>query len=73
MSCRNFIDNELSQILEELEKHGSDAFKSAKKAGGAIILEDGWIVKVLPDNSRVKIKWIGDNFVKIKKQSYKIK
>lgn len=67
------MDNELTQIREELEKHGSDAFESAKKNGGAIILEDGWIVKVLPDNSRIKIKWIGDKSVKVKKRTYQIK
>ena len=67
------MDNELQQIREALEKHGSDAFESAKKNGGAVILEDGWIVKVLPDNSRIKIKWVGNKSVKVKKRTYQIK
>ena len=67
------MDREIQQIREALEKHGSDAFEEAKKNGGAVILEKGWIVKVLPDNTRVRLKYVGDNFVKVKQRTIKLK
>lgn len=43
----------------------SEAYKKAKELGMAYIVEDGWIVKVRPDDTRVRVKYIGPQEVKI--------
>lgn len=51
----------------------SEAYKKAKELGMAYIVEDGWIVKVRPDDTRVRIKYIGPQEVKVEKAQKEIK
>ena len=51
----------------------SEAYKKAKELGIAYIVEDGWIVKVRPDNTRVRIKYIGPQEVKVEETKKVIK
>lgn len=43
----------------------SKAYKKSKSHSCAFIIEDGWLVRVMADNSRVRIKYIGPQEVKI--------
>lgn len=56
--------DEAKDIIEAFKKHGKDAFNDAKKNGGAYIIEGGYIVKVLPDDTRIKIKYVGETSIK---------
>ena len=48
------------------ELNECQAYKDAKAANYAIIIEDGWIVRVYADDTRERIKFIGETEVKIK-------
>ena len=43
----------------------SEAYKKAKADSCAFIIEDGWLVRVMADNSTVRIKYLGPQEVKI--------
>ena len=59
--------NEYPLTTEECQ-----AYKDAKANGGAIIIEDGWIVRVYADDTRERIKYIGETEVKIEQKDYKL-
>lgn len=50
----------------------SDAYKKSKETGYATIVEDGWIVRVYADDTRERIKYIGETEVKIEQKDYKL-
>ena len=63
---------QLAEWLEELKEYKkiygelNQAYINAKKNGSAYIIEDGWIVRVYPDDHKEKIKYVGDTMVKPK-------
>lgn len=48
------------------ELNECQAYKDAKAANYAIIIEGGWIVRVYADDTRERIKFIGETEVKVK-------
>ena len=64
---KNYIREALSNPDVE-----SRAYKDAKAANYAIIVEDGWIVRVYADDTRERIKYLGETEVEIKIEKVKL-
>ena len=62
---------EVQKILKALNSPDGEcqAYKDAKANNYAIILEDGWIVRVYADDTRERIKYIGETEVKLDRQN----
>ncbi len=65
---------EVKKILKALHNPDGEcqAYKEAKSAGYATIVEDGWIVRVYSDDTRERIKYIGETEVKIEQKDFKL-
>ena len=61
-------NEEEKKLLEALSSPDGEcqAYKEAKANNCAYIVEDGWIVRVYADDTRERIKYIGETEVEIK-------
>ncbi len=62
-----FIENVDKPLLKEMDAPIKDyeAYEKAKANNIAYIVEDEWLVKVMSDDTRVRIKYLGPQEVKI--------
>lgn len=65
---------EVQKILKTLNSPDGEcrAYKEAKANNCAYIVEDGWIVRVYADDTREKIKYLGETEVEIKINNVKL-
>ena len=62
------------KFLEALSNPDGEcrAYKEAKANNCAYIVEDGWIVRVYADDTRERIKYLGETEVEIKTNKVKL-
>lgn len=67
-------NEEEKKLLEALSNPDGEcrAYKEAKANNSAYIVEDGWIVRVYADDTRERIKYLGETEVEIKTNNVKL-